>query len=873
MIKHVGSKWVLFTKDGSRRLGTHDTEDEAIKQERAIEASKHRAAGDNPGHEFHGNQYTTAREASIQASAASDKADRTGTSVDNQKAADAHELARSLHQDYGSKVSATQHEAAYQMHTRRAIKLVARGLSGAELRQLHLRGALGAVRTETIDGHEHLVVPCVALQEGVIHAINAETPEFVSAAALSKNYTHWNGHPLVLGHPTRDGRQISAHDPDVLARHGFGHVRASRMNGGRLGMEALVDPERLVALKQDQLLADLRAGKQVEVSVGAFVTTNDRSGTHKGRAYKAEWVGITPDHLAFLPNGTGACSLEMGCGAHRAAVAHLVTAEGFEALEEVGHPFHGNQYTDGDGTASRDNPGERRGTGNLGSKTGRFTNDAAGNLAGHQALAAQQHVNKLMDKMTPAQSASFDKKLADHEKLIGDKSVSDRDLQLATRELLYQAHQAVGRSNQNAMASSREVEQKAVKSFDKEIRLRGGKQKGLSMKNLKARILALFDTPEQAASEEAAELVRFDTLRATCDAIGDSWDEVDALVDELIEAEAMHATGGAEESETELEVAKLDAIRTYCLAMSGALGAMMNLTYPPPHGVEPGRYAEALRVAAGARNSKSDMKTIQGIHDHAADLGARCDAQNVRFMAAKVKECVACEGTGQIKTGDKQADCEACNGTGELKAAEQKPCSCGGRTAEGDADMTRADRIAALIKHEHNPIKDQKALEANTDEGLRLLEVHCENAATLKAASDKLAAEKAASDKKAADAEAALKAASEKQLTEEEFLKTAPESIRTLVTDKKVQDEAQKKSLVGQLKAASTVLTEEQLNAKTLDELKILAQFAKIAEPAADYSGRGAAVPRNAGDVVDYTPPDSYAPGIKALQEASKAVN
>ena len=40
MIRRVGDKWVLYTKDGSRKLGEHDSEESALEQERAVEASK-----------------------------------------------------------------------------------------------------------------------------------------------------------------------------------------------------------------------------------------------------------------------------------------------------------------------------------------------------------------------------------------------------------------------------------------------------------------------------------------------------------------------------------------------------------------------------------------------------------------------------------------------------------------------------------------------------------------------------------------------------------------------------------------------------------------------------------------------------------------
>jgi hypothetical protein len=44
-VRKIGSKYVLYTKDGSQRLGTHDSKEEAEAQEHAIQISKARAAG------------------------------------------------------------------------------------------------------------------------------------------------------------------------------------------------------------------------------------------------------------------------------------------------------------------------------------------------------------------------------------------------------------------------------------------------------------------------------------------------------------------------------------------------------------------------------------------------------------------------------------------------------------------------------------------------------------------------------------------------------------------------------------------------------------------------------------------------------------
>ena len=44
MVKKVGSKYKLYTQDGSRVLGTHDTRLDAIRQEIAIQESEKREA-------------------------------------------------------------------------------------------------------------------------------------------------------------------------------------------------------------------------------------------------------------------------------------------------------------------------------------------------------------------------------------------------------------------------------------------------------------------------------------------------------------------------------------------------------------------------------------------------------------------------------------------------------------------------------------------------------------------------------------------------------------------------------------------------------------------------------------------------------------
>lgn len=198
--------------------------------------------------------------------------------------------------------------------------------------QLHLCGALNfaSIRHESKNGIDYLVVPVVSLMEGVIHPVNASTPEYVPLASLQKSAASWNGRPIVIGHPVKNGRQCSADDPAILEERGIGFIDNSRVEGVKMLQEAWIDKKKVMTLHSD-MYARLLAGKPVEVSVGAFVSAAKTTGQFNGKDYKAIWGDTTGDHLAFLPDGRGACSLEMGCGACRAAEAYDITDGEFRA--------------------------------------------------------------------------------------------------------------------------------------------------------------------------------------------------------------------------------------------------------------------------------------------------------------------------------------------------------------------------------------------------------------------------------------------------------------------------------------------------------------------------------------------------------------
>jgi hypothetical protein len=233
----------------------------------------------------------------------------------------------------------------------------------------------------------------------------------------------------------------------------------------------------------------------------------------------------------------------------------------------------------------------------------------------------------------------------------------------------------------------------------------------------------------------------------------------------------------------------------------------------------------------------------------------------MKAAATKMKDCPTCDGSGNVDGNP----CPTCDGEGEIKAAEAKPCGCGLRAAEG-ADMDKNARIAALIASPHNTVKDRKTLEALTDETLKALEVHVEKAVTAETEMKALHA-------KVTETETALRTAQAAQIPAEELV-----SLRTLAAEQKQQNDAEKADLVKAL-SATKVLTEAQLVAKTLTELRELASFAKIDAPVQEqgqvsYVGRGLPIRRVASETTtrtleSFTPPDPYK--LKDLQAAHAA--
>lgn len=174
------------------------------------------------------------------------------------------------------------------------------------------------VRYATLDGADHMVVPCIIAREGVIRAGGSPHPEFVPAKELARTAKSWNGRVITYDHPGGGGR--SANNPSTIESVGFGQLFNAEMRGDALFAEAWINIAKARKVGAYEVVERIQARKAVDVSIGCDLMLVDTKGEYEGKKYQGVWTEIISDHLAMLPpHIAGACSNKMGCGALRAA--------------------------------------------------------------------------------------------------------------------------------------------------------------------------------------------------------------------------------------------------------------------------------------------------------------------------------------------------------------------------------------------------------------------------------------------------------------------------------------------------------------------------------------------------------------------------
>lgn len=160
-------------------------------------------------------------------------------------------------------------------------------------------------------GKSVIVVPVVMMTEGVHNG--SFGPIYHSIDELGKYPESWNGIPVTIDHPKRDGDYISANDPLVVESSVVGRVYNTKVKGKKLTAEAWLDSDSL-AIFSPELLSYIKDGKPLEVSLGMFSDVDYREGSWSDEFYIGKAYNYRPDHLALLPTGKGACSIQDGCG-------------------------------------------------------------------------------------------------------------------------------------------------------------------------------------------------------------------------------------------------------------------------------------------------------------------------------------------------------------------------------------------------------------------------------------------------------------------------------------------------------------------------------------------------------------------------------
>lgn len=167
-----------------------------------------------------------------------------------------------------------------------------------------------SIRREVFNGKDHIVIPVILMVEGVHNEV------LYSADELGKFPEAWNGRPVPVWHPEIDGVKVSANDPEVLEQWSVGFLFNTHYADGKLKSEAWLEIDK-VAKIGPEVLAMLINNQMIEVSTGLFVDELKEQGFWQGEKYSCVAFNYRPDHLALLPGGKGACSIDDGAGMPR----------------------------------------------------------------------------------------------------------------------------------------------------------------------------------------------------------------------------------------------------------------------------------------------------------------------------------------------------------------------------------------------------------------------------------------------------------------------------------------------------------------------------------------------------------------------------
>ena len=194
---------------------------------------------------------------------------------------------------------------------------------GKEMLQVITANFEGTTRFDKMEGKQFLVASMIMLVEGVHEGSGG--PLFYPAKEIKNSVPFWNAKPVVVYHPQRNGKFISACDPDILTNHGVGLIMNTKV--GKVEVEIDKKKVKLTALKaeawidvdranavDDRIMEAVDNNEMMELSTGLVMNCDNEEGEWNDEEYIATVSNFHPDHLALLPDIQGACSIKDGAG-------------------------------------------------------------------------------------------------------------------------------------------------------------------------------------------------------------------------------------------------------------------------------------------------------------------------------------------------------------------------------------------------------------------------------------------------------------------------------------------------------------------------------------------------------------------------------
>lgn len=176
-----------------------------------------------------------------------------------------------------------------------------------------------------LSGRNYNVYPAIMMVEGAYYpkVTDTETPVGIlfTSDELEKSVRSWDGRPVSIGHPVDSE---TCNTPAVYNTQCIGYIFNTIYDPGRKCLKCDIWVE---SPKGDYITGLIDSGDKMEVSIGAFGNFSESYGEFNGTKHSLAIRDIAGDHLALLPDSTGACSWENGCGVRAEKDAKLINSE------------------------------------------------------------------------------------------------------------------------------------------------------------------------------------------------------------------------------------------------------------------------------------------------------------------------------------------------------------------------------------------------------------------------------------------------------------------------------------------------------------------------------------------------------------------